>query len=443
MNFLKSPLSIRVSLYLSIGLLYIYFLSVYSPLGVNWLDWHFQRVFNAVEYLRLNGYFTSFGFSIWSSCEDCSLNSNDWQKEIYLSVPFFPLSPYILINHFWGKEALLIAGPLFDKTVIIFTGVLLAEIGLKIFNSLKKPSIFPDILTGLAIFILFISSPWVYKMFLASWAEIYLLMFMLAGLIFFHSNKNTIGLIFFILAGIFHFIWAFVVSVFYLLILLLPRFLDGEDKNNFFPTAINTNFFKKLLIIVALSFPAFVYISMKIYAGIYLENTMGSSLFFRIGISGNDFHNGGILGALQFLGGNRINTCVNVDNISLAGESLNLAIFAFNCILSISGMLLMSILSIIGMSILLSHSSAARSVFIPLAFSLLVFIMIFQQGLSVHLMGFSYIFAIFFSLGIVSLLNYLSEFISSLVLKIIFISPMILGIIILSTRVSMMTGPNG
>lgn len=443
MNFLKRPLSLRVFLYISIGLLYIYFLSVYSPLGVNWLDWHFQRIFNAVEYLRLNGYFSSFGFSVWSSCEDCSLHSTNWQEKIYLSVPFFPLSPYILINHFWGKEALLIAGPLFDKSVIIITGVLLAEIGLKIFNSLKKPSIFPDTMTGIAIFILFISSPWVYKMFLASWAEIYFLMFMLAGLICFYFNKNTIGLIFFILAGIFHFIWAFVASVFYILILFLPGLLNSEDKNNFFPIAINENFFKKLLLIAALSLPALIYIGMKLYAGIYLEHTMGSSLFFRIGVSGNDFHNGGILGALQFLGGNRINTCVNVDNISLVGENLNLAIFAFNCVLSISGMLLMSVLSIIGMAMLLSNSAVARSVFIPLAFSLLVFIMIFQQGLSVHLMGFSYIFSIFFSLGIVSFLNYLSELISSLVLKIIFISPVILGIIILSTRVSMMTGPNG
>mgnify|MGYP006082288693 CR=1 FL=1 len=443
MNFLKNPLSIRVFSYLLVGFLYIYFLSIYSPLGVNWLDWHSHRVFNAIEYLRLNGFFASYGFSIWSSCEDCTLNSINWQDQIYLSVPFFPLSPYIFINHYWGKDIFLVAGPLLDKSVIIFTGILLAELGLRIFNSSKKPFVFPDLITGLAIFILFLSSPWTYKMFLASWAEIYFLMFMLIGLICLQLKKNISGVLFFFLAGVFHYIWAFIASIFYLLIIILPRFTNDEYKNNFFSTTLAESSIKKFILILSLSLPALVYVCMKLYASTFIEGGMGSSLFFRVGVSGNDFHNGGILGALQFLGGNRINTCVNVDNISFVGENLNLAIFTFNCVLSLSGMALISIFSIFGMSILLSNSATARSIFIPLAFSLLVFIMIFQQALSVHLMGFSYIFSVFFSLGVVSFLNYLSEYISSLVLKIIFMSPLVLGIIILSTRVSMMTGANG
>ena len=41
-----------------------------------------------------------------------------------------------------------------------------------------------------------------------------------------------------------------------------------------------------------------------------METTVGTSILTRIGISGDDFHNGGLLGSLQFLGGNRITACL-------------------------------------------------------------------------------------------------------------------------------------
>ena len=74
----------------------------------------------------------------------------------------------------------------------------------------------------------------------------------------------------------------------------------------------------------------------------------GSDLFLRIGISGDDAHNGGLLGSIQFLAGNRISQCVNVPILSSLSEDLNTKILIFNCILSLSGMLLISIVSILG-----------------------------------------------------------------------------------------------
>ena len=66
-----------------------------------------------------------------------------------------------------------------------------------------------------------------------------------------------------------------------------------------------------------------------------LELSAGSSLLYRIGITGNDIHNGGILGALQFLGGNRITICFDNYISNIGDLSLNQKIEIFNCSLSI------------------------------------------------------------------------------------------------------------
>ena len=65
------------------------FMSNYAPLGTDWLPWHFQRIYNFSEYFKLNGYFSNYGFSIWSTCKDCSLNPEYGTNKIYLSLNIF------------------------------------------------------------------------------------------------------------------------------------------------------------------------------------------------------------------------------------------------------------------------------------------------------------------------------------------------------------------
>ena len=90
-------------------------------------------------------------------------------------------------------------------------------------------------------------------------------------------------------------------------------------------------------------------ISFKSLALLNLELSAGSSLLYRIGITGNDIHNGGILGALQFLGGNRITICFDNYISNIGDLSLNQKIEIFNCSLSILSMFLISLISLIGL----------------------------------------------------------------------------------------------
>ena len=69
----------------------------YSPLGVDWLEWHFNRLENAVEFLKINGYFSHYGFSISSKLENCSLDKQCSENSIYLSLFFsFKIFLYFL-----------------------------------------------------------------------------------------------------------------------------------------------------------------------------------------------------------------------------------------------------------------------------------------------------------------------------------------------------------
>ena len=58
---------LRLASYSSVFLGYLLFMSVYAPLGINWMDFHADRIVNALEFINLNGRDT-FGFTIWSVC---------------------------------------------------------------------------------------------------------------------------------------------------------------------------------------------------------------------------------------------------------------------------------------------------------------------------------------------------------------------------------------
>ena len=63
--------------------------------------------------------------------------------------------------------------------------------------------------------------------------------------------------------------------------------------------------------------PVLIYATLRISASSIAGSGSGSDLLIRIGISGTDIYNGGLLGSLQFLAGNRISQCVNGFNLSI------------------------------------------------------------------------------------------------------------------------------
>ena len=197
--------------------------------------------------------------------------------------------------------------------------------------------------------------------------------------------------------------------------------------------------------LISFLLPVLIYFVLREYASQELNNiNSGSFILERIGISGEDIHNGGIVGALQFLGGNRITLCLTDFSGNLNSINLSTKIQIFNCTLSIVSMFFLSLLSIFGLFILYSSEKKFFNLIIfPIIFLLLSYTFILQQSSSVHLMGYSYLFSILFSLGITSLVFKVFKIYKYSIVTNIIAIPIIFGIFILCIRVSMLTGVNG
>lgn len=427
--------ALRILTYSSIYIGYLYFMDLRAPLGITWMGFHAERMSLAVEFLRQNG-FSTFGFTIWTNCTDCLLEAGVKEGVYYSSLHAINLFPYSLIYFLGGNESLVFWGPLLDKLIIFFCGVLISEITAKFISKTASLHIF---LIGSACFSIFILSPWVYKIFLGGWFEIYFVLFFLLGVLSFQKEKFKTGLALFLLAGFFQSIWGSWLGIFYLLTLVVPFLFKKDDISyKYFPTKLNT-YNNKIFIIIVLIFPQIFFTALKLIADPYVEFGTSSSLFYRMGISGEDIHNGGILGALQFLGGSRLTQCFGGEGLGIFSAGNMALIGMYNCLFSIVGMSIISLISIIGLYLLVKSSNSAARLFLPLIFSMLMFIGVFQQSLSVHLMGYSFIFAILFAAGITKLMTLLQDHMGASSMGIIFSVPCLAGILILSIRVSMLS----
>lgn len=421
----------RLIAYTFIWILYLVFMSNYAPLGVDWLTWHSARISNFVEFLKSNHYLKHYGFSVWSKCTECDLSDIELFNGIYVSTHSISYIFYVIIYLIFEKKNFIFIASTIDKIIILLTGILTSEIANNLFIK-KKNYLF------LLPFIFFISNPWTYKMILAPWVQLNFLLFVLLSFFLFLKNRITLGMFFFFIAGLFDYQSAAGLGVYFSLLYLILSIHKNSIKNNYYFIVTPKKYVKN---IIFLSFiPLFFFLTLKILLSLKVGTIAGSDLLSRIGISGNDLNNGGLLGSLQFLGGNRISICIseNLETLTLSKK-----IFIYNCLLTTSSMILISLLSIVGLFFLFKLEKLKfKKVIFPILFLILSYICILQQSLSVHLMGYSYIFSFLFSLGLLGLtLHSLNKFKSKL--SLIFLLPIIMGLTILMIRVNMLTGING
>lgn len=430
----------RILLFFFIWFIYIFFMSSYAPLGASWLEWNFWQNYNFSQFLKTKGYFSTFGFSIWSSCANCDTQLYEDYNSLYLTRNFFSLSPYIFINHFFGKEALYLFGPIVDKLVIFLSGVVLVEIFLALVDKDKRKQKY-FFLVSTIIFTLFISNPWTYKMIIASWFVIYFMLFYLFGIYLMIKKKLEMSLIFFFISSLFDPQSALIIIFLYGLIIILInlKFKKIDWLQNFFFGIKNLKY-----ILISLLIPLIIYLVLRIVASSYFEFTQGSSILLRVGISGDDIHNGGIIGALQFLGGNRLTKCFfNYGLANFQQLSLESGIYIYNCFLSTLSLIVISLIALVGLLLIVKNYKKLNIIVIPILFILIFYTFILQQSSSVHLMGYSYFFSVLFPFGIAGvILNLWKKFYYSTI-SIILTLPCIAGIILLCMRVSMLTSSSG
>lgn len=430
-------ISIRFSTYLFIWLFYLFYVSNYYPLGSGWLDWHSQRIFNFSEFLKFNGYFKTLGFSIWSKCDSCSLSYENWKDQIYISTNLINNFHYILINQFFGIEGIKVYGSSLTKSIIFLTGVIFSEIFFNL-NKNKKNYYFTSVLSTI-LFVFFIVNPWTYKMILAPWNLIYFILFFSVSIFFLIKNKKKLSLITIFLSAFFEYQFALGLGLYYFLMYIFLK----KEKKKYKERYINLQIIKKY--IFAFILPVIIFLFLKILFTINFKESVGSNIFDRIGVTSNNIHSGGILGSLQFLAGNRVTVCINKDSILPLKDinTNNKRIKIYNCSLSLLSMTVLSVIAFIINFLNINKNKFVKLYILPLFFLLISSIFILQQSMSVHLMGYSYLFSFIFAYGLIELINILYNFFKDQFVKIIMILPLIAGIIIICIRVSLLTGING
>ena len=79
-----SPVFFRISSYVFIAILFYYFMETYSPLGIKWRPFHYERVFNSVGNILENPVLNFIGYTSFDNIQDVSKNLETKLGEIYL-----------------------------------------------------------------------------------------------------------------------------------------------------------------------------------------------------------------------------------------------------------------------------------------------------------------------------------------------------------------------
>jgi len=436
----------RFTCYLIIGFSYLRFMHEHAPLGIKPLDFQVERVNAALHNLYLLPKFVYFGLTSWTAYP-----AEDNSYYFVQAIQYLHYLPSYMIG---GKDLLANYISINDPLVILLCAAFSAELFLAL-SALKDNLIV--FATSQSIFLLMFTSIFSYRMLLSLWHDAYCLLFVLIACLCFSKGRKISGSILLIIGFLFQYHWALLYACFLSTILLLDLAQEKSMARHYFPPCFKESSTHLSLLLITMFSPLIIFLQ-KILLGINDFKSLNSDALYRVGINSlSNIHHGGILGALQFLGGIRLNLCLNNSFLSLlksksSGFGLDEIraidyshIFMFNCLLSVLGMFLLSLVSIIGFYLFLVKNKASIWFIAPVTSALLLTYMVLQQSVAAHLQGRSLLFSIVFSYGLAYMLflyrgNPCNNIYSS---RLIFATPVVFGVAITSIRLSYYLGING
>ena len=411
-----------------------------SLLGIEWLDFYKRWVINIVN--NINPDFDGFYFGFTSRDLINELGDGISNKKVYI-LPIYQNLHLKILSLLGGDNAVIFYGQLLDKVAVTLSGLLTGEILYALSITKEKLS---RTLISITSFSFFLTSPWSYRMFLAPWQEVYFLLFLLLTIFFIQKKRYKLALLSYTLAAFSQYQWAFILSFLFLVSYISNRF-SGTNSSKYllFPNQLMK--LKNLIPLMSIGlFPTFSLFLQKFLLNLSSKNFIygGSNLMFRVGMdSPNNIHHGGWLASLQFLGGNRVSTCLENININSLMSSMNSKIFLLNCIFSISGMVILSIISIIGYLKFINENNKDRWFLMPIFLVFFTFCLVFQQSFAAHLQGYSYIFGFIYACGLVYFASFIFKRFFSNVPSLLIYLPFCFGVVLTHIRVSFLTGLNG
>ena len=384
-----------ILLCLGIFIAYLLFLESFSPRGISWLPYHYERVLNAIENIRSGFPLLEIGLTSWNE-----FDHYEFSRQLSLEGYITPITNYLLYLplYFSWPDLLSFYGPLVDKIIIFIT-----SLAFSFYISSSSSSSSKNI-DFVFLFTVFITSPWISRALLAPYSELFVFFNFSLFLVCAYLKREALALMFFGLSMLYQYHWAFLVGVSIIVLRILSSF-----KLSLMPICMpfRTRYFNNLLLVFSF-FPSLIVLFQKYYIGqlpfsVHPSNT---SFLFRVGV--DSVHNlwfGGFLSALQFLSSNRLTVCISNSLPQAFGDNIY-NITLFNCILLHLSIALFAVFSIYGFMYYAKHSKSLRvSPANIIFFSSLLFFLIFQQLWATHLSGYSYSFGFIYSVGILGISN--------------------------------------
>lgn len=426
--FICSSSIFRLLSYLFISYLYFTHMKSRAPLGLSALDFQVERVYNSCINILSNWPFVRIGLSSWH------VGTIDSTRHYFVqAISYLQYLPFAAN----GKDGIKAAISIIDPVTVAFTSLFASEIYYRLIGRLNKHT---QNLSAVACFTIFVSSIYSYRMSIAMWHDVLFLMWAsLATLLAIYKRKYS-SYICFSIASLNQYHWA---ALYYLLILpaaYLCRNYTSSSLKYLLPPSTRRHSNLILLAPGLLTIAALTV--QKLYLFLHGIESSNSTALYRIGIdSAKNIHHGGLLGALQFLGGIRISLCLAP---SLGIETLN-NIFMFNCFLAIGGSVTINIIAIYGYCLICKNVKSARWYCVPVSFMLLATYSILQQSTAAHLQGRSFLFNIIIGFGIPYLMLTFVKFKSriGLFIQCAISVCLTLAIVFNSIRLSFLLGPNG
>ena len=365
----------------------------------------YHQVFNAINWPLNQTWPFLTGLTAWTPTEE-------FKHGIYL-VEIISYLPALLARLVLNTDTVFQLQRIIDIAVIIGAISLFAELISKEIVRVKDGK--HEIILKSLIIGSFICSPWAaYLIYKSTWHEPLFMLIVVSAMTALCRNKIRLGTILLAISSLIHYQYMFFMSIYFILSCILAIF-NRQGKKTIWrlprsiEEGINKNYQKLLWSSIGIIMFPFHHVRKLIAValmGLPTNSVTGSPALIRIGLDGNT-HSGGLLGSLQFLGGYKWYYCVSINNVqnknilNLSNRTISAIV---NCELILLTMILFSAISIYGVIMIYKSNKeeikiANQWVTTALIFSFSGMLLVFQQSFTVHIVGYSYVWAFIFALG--------------------------------------------
>lgn len=423
--------------------LYLIYMARTAPMGLHSPGFHQQRIYQAVNTILNADTLPKMGLTAWNDLEVVSraeFSQGQDKPTLYL-LNIVQYMHYSMAKIAFPAVSVARIARFFDLITLIITSILLWMVSNYLFISERY-----NLLLSACVSLVFASSVWTYRAFLAPAKEFYMLPILLFCILCFINKHLVCGSLLLALSSAIDYHWSIFIFITYSPA-FVSAFLPAVSFPSYLipPSVTHLKKLSKLLISGTLLFGFAFAIAQKLFLKIAIPSLIqsNSNLLYRIGIdSADNIHYGGILGPFQFLLGQRVTVCL-IPSPLLQG--VNAKISMFNCSIILLSSLILSLISITGIYLIYKNIIHSRWILWPLSIAIFCFSLAFPQSWSAHLSGYSYMFAPLFSIGLIYFTHWALEELfdaeaqAATALIYLFVT---FAVIINSIRLSFLTGIN-